>query len=84
MQATRRVVTHKTEGAISTMPDYLVKATISSDGKPATRERIVRAKNEAGALRHVVADTITIDRATIDDAMRLAGNGGVVEIADAA
>jgi hypothetical protein len=43
------------------------------------RERIVRAKNEAAALKHVVADTITIDRATIDDAMRLAGQGGKVE-----
>lgn len=39
--------------------------------KPAVRVRIVRAKNEAQALRHVVADTITIGRATLDDAIRV-------------
>jgi hypothetical protein len=49
--------------------------------KPAIRERIVRAKNEAAALKHVVADTITIARASIDDAMRLAGQGAKVETA---
>jgi hypothetical protein len=61
------------------MPDYLIKTVIPSETTPAVRERIVRAKNEASALRHVVSDTITIDRASIDDAMRLATAGGKVE-----
>ena len=48
------------------MPDYLI--TIAGEPK---RERIVRAKNEAQAIRHVIADTVTIDRATLDDAIRV-------------
>ncbi len=75
------------------MPDYLITTTIpldviEGDGiekqmktAPAKRERLVRAKNEAAALKHVVADTITIARASIDDAMRLAGAGARVEVA---
>lgn len=74
------------------MPDYLITTTIPTisqhsprldggDG-PAKRERIVRAKNEAAALKHVVSDTIVIERATIDDAMRLAAVGGKVEQAE--
>jgi len=73
------------------MPDYLVTCTIPIKGPnspridggdgPAKRERLVRAKNEAAALKHVVADTITVTRASIDDAMRLAGAGGAVEVA---
>ena len=71
------------------MPEYLVTCTIPITGQhsprldggdgPAKRERLVRAKNEAAALRHVVADTITIARASIDDAMRLAAQGAKVE-----
>lgn len=67
------------------MPDYLICTTIpeiGADKATAIRERIVRAKNEAAALKFVVADTITIDRASIDDAMRLAKNGVEVEVAD--
>lgn len=64
------------------MPDYIITCTIpNGSAEVHKRERIVRAKNEAAALKHVVADTITIDRATIDDAMRLAGLGGKVELA---
>lgn len=37
----------------------------------AVSERIVRAKNEAQAIRHVVADTLTVERATMDDAIRI-------------
>lgn len=61
------------------MPDYLVKTTIPNEDAPATRERIVRARNRAAALQHVVSDTISIEAASIDDAMRLAANGGKVE-----
>lgn len=63
------------------MPDYLIKTTIPGEKTPVVRERLVRAKNEAQAIRHVVTDTLTIDRASIDDAVRLAQAGGKVEIA---
>lgn len=57
------------------MPDYLIKTIIrnevTSDSKPITVERIIRAKNEAAAIKHVVADTLTVDRATIDDGIRI-------------
>lgn len=59
------------------MPDYLIKTIMPARGdhpaEPAqyTRERIVRAKNEAAAIKHVVADTITVGRATLDDAIRV-------------
>jgi hypothetical protein len=56
------------------MPDYLIITKLDSDTK---RERIIRAKNEAQAIRHVIADTVTIDRATLDDAIRV----GKIEIA---
>lgn len=71
-------------------PDYLITCTIPNAAPLGTpggaagdhkRERLVRAKNEAAALRHVVSDTIKIERATIDDAMRLAGQGSKVETA---
>jgi hypothetical protein len=72
------------------MPDYLITTTIPPNGSEfqgvqgadsAKRERLVRAKNEAAAIKHVVADTITVTRATIDDAMRLAQAGVKVETA---
>jgi len=63
------------------MPDYLIKTTIPHEDTPAIRERLVRAKNQAAALKHVVADTIKVEPATIDDAMRIAGAGGKVEVA---
>lgn len=72
------------------MPDYLVTVMIPNaaplgtpggSAGPHTRERIVRAKNEAAAIKHVVADTLTITRVSIDDAMRLASSGASVEVA---
>lgn len=65
------------------MPDYLLKTTVptADHAKTVQRERIVRAKNEAAAIKHVVADTISVDRATVDDAMRLAPAGVKVEVA---
>ena len=58
------------------MPDYLIRTTIQNpsdkDSSPTvTRERIIRAKNEAQAIRHIIADTVTINRATLDDAIRV-------------
>lgn len=67
-------------------PDYLITTIIPNAAPLGTpggsaavhkRERIIRAKNEAQAIRHVVADTVTIDRATLDDAIRV----GKIEIA---
>lgn len=63
------------------MPDYLITTKIPGNKLDAdtTRERIVRAKNQAQAIKHVLADTLTVTVAGIDDAMRLAGQGGKVE-----
>jgi hypothetical protein len=63
------------------MPDYLITTILRSadEATGVQRQRIVRAKNEAAALKHVVADTITITRATLDDAMRLSGEGVKIE-----
>ena len=58
------------------MPDYLIITKLDTDTKT---ERIIRAKNEAAAVKFVVSDTITVRRAFVDDAMRPAGQGGVVE-----
>lgn len=51
------------------MPDYLIKTTIPGEGAPVVRERIIRAKNEAAAIKHVVLDSLTVARATLDDAI---------------
>ena len=66
------------------MPDYRILMKISETSTDGTHvvERLVRAKNEARALAHIVKDTISIDRATIDDAMRLAKAGVEVEQAE--
>lgn len=57
-------------------PDYLIKTTIPG---AAACERIVRAPNEARAIKHVVSDTLAVTRATIDDAIRV---GKVEQAAD--
>lgn len=59
------------------MPHYLLTTSIPSEGAPVVRERLVQARNEAAAIKHVVADTIQIRRAGIEDAMRLAGTAKV-------
>lgn len=64
------------------MPDYLITTTIKRADKPETIERLVRAKNEASALKHVITDTVSVDKATGDDYMRLAKLG--IEIENAA
>lgn len=60
------------------MPDYLITTSIDSD---TSRTRIVRAKNQAQAIKHVVADTLRVAVASIDDAMKLAREGGAIETA---
>jgi hypothetical protein len=57
------------------MPDYIVKITAGET----TRERIVRAKNRAQAVNHVVGDSLKVDVASIDDAVRITQAGGKVE-----
>lgn len=67
------------------MPDYWIRIT----AKPAevespaiTTQRLVRAKNEARAIAHVVKDTISVDRASVDDIVRLTKAGVEVEQAE--
>lgn len=67
------------------MPDYLVKLTTKkpdTDAKPETIERIVRAKNQAKALAHVVKDVIEIGHAETDDVVRLTKAGVSIEVAE--
>lgn len=63
-------------------PDYLVKLSTTpaaADAKPITVERLVRAKSQAQAVGHVVADTVTVSLAETEDIMRLASTGVVLE-----
>jgi hypothetical protein len=62
------------------MPDYVV--TVTTDNGSTKVERLVRAKNEARAIAHVVMDSVTIERAKTDDIVRLAQAGVVVEQAE--
>lgn len=66
------------------MPDYVLKiiATKATVDQPIVTERLVRAKNEARAIAHIVKDTISIDRATVDDVVRLTKMGVEVEVAE--
>ena len=64
------------------MPVYLVTVKIpdvGADRIDALAERMVEAKNEAAALKFVVADTITIDRLSTADAVRLGAAGVEIE-----
>lgn len=66
------------------MPIYLVKTFFAEqDELKATtvRERLVSAKNEARAIDHVLADTVTIERASFDDVIRLTKAGIGLETA---
>ncbi len=64
------------------MPDYKLTTRVTSDEKDTvTVERMVRAKNEARAIAHVVKDTVTCERLQIDDAIRLGTQGVEIEIA---
>jgi hypothetical protein len=71
------------------VPDYLISTTIkvpeADRGEPkgdsTTTERLVRAKNEARAIAHVVADTVKVARASTDDVIRLSKAGVELEVA---
>lgn len=63
-------------------PEYLITITTRAADKPTTTERLVRAKNEARAIAHVINDTVAVDRASTDDVVRLTKAG--VEIENAA
>lgn len=64
------------------MPDYRIKLVVPIDSKDTlTKERMVRAKNEARAIAHVVKDTVTCERLNIDDAIRLGTQGVEIEVA---
>lgn len=67
------------------MPDYLI--TISTtpaavDAKPVITERLVRAKNQASAINHVVADTVTVAVAETEQIIRCAQSGVKLETAE--
>ena len=65
------------------MPDYLVKTTVARmEAAGYVRERLVRAKNEARAVAHVVKDTVAIERASNDDIIRLTQAGVSMEVAE--
>ena len=64
------------------MPDYLIKVTVPTQDLDVTKERLVRAKNEARALAHVVKDTVTVERATTDEIIRLTQAGVPMEVAE--
>jgi hypothetical protein len=63
------------------MPDYLIQVTTRATDKPTVTERLVRAKNQATALAHVVNDTVAVDRASTDDVVRLTKAGVELETA---
>lgn len=60
------------------MPDYKITVSLDSDSKA---ERLVRAKNQAAAIAHVVKDSVQIDKASADEIIRLTKAGVEVEIA---
>ena len=67
------------------MPDYRVKITHQPTRAETVQEvaveRLVRAKNEARALAHVVKDTMQIERCNADDLIRLTKAGVEIEVA---
>ena len=67
------------------MPDYLIRTTNikkSAEAAQLITERLVRAKNEARAVAHVVKDTVAIERASVDDVVRLTKAGVELELAE--
>lgn len=67
------------------MADYLVKITTTpaaADAKPVTTERLVRATNKAGAINHVVSDSVVATLATTEDIIKLAQAGVKLETAE--
>ena len=66
------------------MPDYriTINVPVATDQQFATSERLVRAKNEARAIAHIVKDTVQIERASADDLIRLTKAGIEIEQAE--
>ena len=67
------------------MPDYRIKITHQPTNAETLQEisveRLVRAKNEARAIAHVVKDTVQIERCSADDLIRLTKAGVEIEVA---
>ncbi len=65
------------------MPDYriTVSVPVATDKQFEKIERLVRAKNEARAIAHVVKDTVQIERCSADDLIRLTKAGVEIEVA---
>lgn len=68
------------------MPVYHVRQTITDPNRTGAHvdatieaERLVDADNKSAAIRHVAADTITAEPASIANAMRLSKAGVTVE-----
>lgn len=64
------------------MADYLVRISTTpaaADAKPIITERLVRAKNQAQAIGHVVADSVTVAVADTEQIIRLATAGVKLE-----
>lgn len=67
------------------MPDYVVSISTkpaAADAQPVITERLVRAPNQARAVSHVVADTVTVALAETEDIVRCAKNGVDLEKAE--
>lgn len=65
------------------MPDYRITVTTVAklpEAQEVTIERLIRAKNEARAIAHIVKDTITVERASVDDVVRLTKAGVDIEV----
>ena len=58
---------------------YVVSRIQPSPGAPDTTHRLVRARSQAQALRHVAAHILAVDHASQDVLVRLLGKGVVVE-----
>lgn len=56
-----------------------VTVTVGPSDKLATEERLVNARTAAAAIAHVVAVTVTCERASAAVLMRLAKDGVVIE-----
>jgi hypothetical protein len=67
------------------MPYYTIKSkngsivTPNANGEPQKFMRVVKAKNAAQAVAHVVADMLSVEKAQADDYMQLASSGGKIE-----
>lgn len=66
------------------MPIYVIQPLAHDEAGKPLRPRLVRAPNQAQALRHVTADSFDIEVATTSDMARLMPDGVKVENTGAA